>query len=291
MDLIDESPRLSVGSCATLACLLEISAPKPGNVHRDADFEDMTFLDFVISAAVSGPVLEEARQIGVGATILHAVQVTRAAVGTNTNLGTILLLAPLAAVGREEPLEQGLPEILDQLDASQTSSIYEAIRTAHPGGLGRVGQADIHEVAPRQGVCQVMALAADRDRIARQYIDGFANVFQIAAPWIHEAHAGGAPLSQAIVTAFVRMLAHFPDSLIQRKCGKPMAEAASSRADKVLQSGQPGEPAYERALAELDGWLRADGHRRNPGTTADLIAAGLYVLLRENRIPWPIRFY
>ena len=91
--------RLSIGKCATLACLWEVTAPKPGNVYRGADFEDLTFADFLTSAVVVGPIVDQCPQLGVGRTVLSAVQATRRTVGTNTNLGTLLLLAPLAAVG------------------------------------------------------------------------------------------------------------------------------------------------------------------------------------------------
>jgi triphosphoribosyl-dephospho-CoA synthase len=94
------------------------------------------------------------------------------------------------------------------------------------------------------------------------------------------------PLSDSIVHAHVRQLAKTPDSLIARKCGVEIARESADRAAAVLASGAPGDAAYQSALATFDAWLRADGHRRNPGTTADLIAAGLFVLLREGRVNW-----
>ncbi len=79
-------------------------------------------------------------------------------------------------------------------------------------------------------------------------------------------------------------MAHYPDSLIARKCGPDVAAEAAARAAKVLQAGPPPAAAYQQAVADLDFWLRSDGHRRNPGTTADLIAAGLFALLRDEII-------
>src|SRR6185436_20912162 len=99
---------LSIGQCATFACLLEATAPKVGNVHRGADFENLTFTDFMVSAVAIGPVMESARANGVGPTILEAIKATRRLVDTNTNLGMVLLIAPLAAVPREEPLDTGI---------------------------------------------------------------------------------------------------------------------------------------------------------------------------------------
>ena len=106
---------MSIGQCATLACLLEVSAPKPGNVHRGADFEDMTFVDFAVSAVAIAPALDNAVRCGVGRAVLGAIAATRALVPTNTNLGTVLLLAPLAAVPRAAPLQPGVQRILASL--------------------------------------------------------------------------------------------------------------------------------------------------------------------------------
>ena len=83
-----------------------------------------------------------------------------------------------------------------------------------------------------------------------------------------------------------KQIAKHGDSLIARKCGPEIAAEARERAMSVIDAGSPGEASYEQALVDLDSWLRADGHRRNPGTTADLIAAGLFVLLREGRLHW-----
>jgi triphosphoribosyl-dephospho-CoA synthase len=72
-------------------------------------------------------------------------------------------------------------------------------------------------------------------------------------------------------------LAEYPDSLIARKCGSEIAAEASCRAAKALTLRHTFDMAYRSELAEFDAWLRADGHRRNPGTTADLVAATLFV--------------
>ncbi len=137
-----------------------------------------------------------------------------------------------------------------------------------------------------------MGLAADRDLVARQYTNDFADVLTGVSGWIAEGVAREWTLLEAIVHAHLRQMAAVPDSLIQRKCGPDEARQSQQRAAAVLTSGIPGEAAYQRAVADFDTWLRADGHRRNPGTSADMIAAGLFVLLREGRlelqeIAWP----
>lgn len=282
----------SIGQCAALACLLEVAAPKPGNVHRGADFEDLALEDFLASAVAIAPAMNEAVDRSLGATILAAVEATRRAVGRNTNLGTVLLLAPLAKVPRPVPLERGVAAVLRSCGPDDARDVYAAIRLAAPGGLGKVDEYDVAGPAPAD-LLVAMRAAADRDMVARQYAEGFREVLGQAAPWLREATAKTRTLAEAIVHVHVRLMAEHPDTLIARKCGLAMAQEAAGRAARVLAAGSPGEDAYGRALADLDFWLRGDGHRRNPGTTADLIAAALFVGLRDGwidtRSPFCIR--
>jgi triphosphoribosyl-dephospho-CoA synthase len=282
---------ISVGTCTTLACVWEATAPKPGNVYRGADFDDLTYADVLTSASLVGPIVERSAEQGVGATVLAAVEATRSAVGTNTNLGILLLLAPLAVVARDTPLPTGIAGVLRSLTPQDARDVYAAIRLAQPGGLGQVAEADVHDPAPPTiPLVAAMRLAEERDLVARQYTANFEQVF-LAADHLEQSLARGLPLSAAIVHGYLRLLADFPDSLIARKCGPEVAREASDRAAAVLASGEPESADYQAAAAELDFWLRSDGHRRNPGTTADLVATGLFVLLRDERLNWPVRFY
>lgn len=281
-------PVLTVGQCATLACLLEATAPKPGNVHRGADFEDLTFTDFAVSAAAIGPAMERANPSNVGRTVLDAVLATQSLVATNTNLGTVLLLAPLAAVPRDVPVRTGVASILEQLNADDCHLVYEAIRAAQPGGLGQVESMDVRDRPPLD-LLAAMRAAADRDRVARQYVTQFADIFDLSVPWLLDARRSGLNLTTAIVHVQMRLMAEFPDSLIARKCGAAIADQSAGLARAVLDAGPPDGEDYLQALGELDFWLRLDGHRRNPGTTADLIATTLFVALREGQLSPPLR--
>ncbi|NUQ62020.1 MAG: triphosphoribosyl-dephospho-CoA synthase [Pirellulales bacterium] len=275
---------LSTGQCATLACLWEVAAPKPGNVHRGADFDDMVLQDFLASAVAIGPAMDAAVERPLGRTVLAAVEVTRQTAGTNTNLGTVLLLAPLAKVSRELPLREGVVDVLSRLTPADASNVYHAIALAQPGGLGRVDEYDVAEQPPVDLIA-AMQSAAGRDMVARQYAEGFSQVFQCVVPWLKEGIRRGQPVAGAVVHLHVQLMAAFPDSLIARKCGLKIAAESAARAASVLAAGVPGEEDYRRALADLDFWLRSDGHRRNPGTTADLVAAGLFIGLRDNWLP------
>ncbi len=282
------APSLSIGQCATLACLLEVMAAKPGNVHRGADFEDIGLLDFAVSATAIGPAMDDAPRQGVGAAVLQTARLTQNLVQSNTNLGTILLLAPLAAVAADEPLRAGLPGVLAELQPADAAAVYEAIRVAHPSGLGKVAQMDVADAAPPD-LLDAMRHAAERDLVARQYTNGFQEVFDVVTPRLVSGCQNGLPLTAAAIDAHIHLMAEFPDSLIARKCGPGVAALSSRMAAQVLEAGEPQSDAYLRAAADLDFWLRSDGHRRNPGTTADLIAAGLFVGLRERWLVPPFR--
>lgn len=268
-----------------LACqVLEASAPKAGNVHPGASFDDCTWLDFVTSAIVSSPVLARAGEMGVGPCVLEAVRQTRAAVDANTNLGMILLLAPLAAAAVEEASLAVAP-VLASLDDHDARALYQAIALAGPGGLGRVDRGDVEagDVLP---VSQAMALAAERDIIARQYATGFADVFSLAQ-WL-TGEASQRPLDEAIVRAHLHQMSTTPDTLIARKLGSAMAQQAADRAAAVLAAGREKEA---EAMAAFDRWLREDGNRRNPGASADMVAAALFVALRLEKLALPARWH
>lgn len=279
-------PTLSVGQSATLACLLEISAPKPGNVHRGADFEDAGFVDFAASAVAIGPVMDLANDVGVGPTALAAIRATRAVTRTNTNLGTVLLLAPLAASGSARPTPQSVATVLGNLNAGDARDVYQAIQLAQAGGLGKVARLDIRD-APPEDLLQAMAAAADHDLIARQYVNGLREVFELVVPALLEGIQAGWTLNTSIIHTQLLVMSCHSDSLVLRKCGPAIADQLAARAGAILEHANPASPAYIQDLAELDFWMRSDGHRRNPGTTADLIATGLFVLIRDGRLRAP----
>jgi hypothetical protein len=140
---------MSIGQCATLACIMEATAPKPGNVHRGADFSDTTFTDFAVSAALIGPAIESVATEGVGRAVHNAVAATRPFVPTNTNLGMCLLMAPLAAVPRDQRLTSAnVRSVLRSLKPDDCRLVYEAIRLAQPGGLGKAETMDVADQPP-----------------------------------------------------------------------------------------------------------------------------------------------
>ena len=272
----------SLGQMATLACLLEVSAPKPGNVHRGADFEDLTFYDFQTSAVAIGPVFDQAEKYRVGGIVLAALQATQAAVSTNTNLGLTLLMAPLAKTTAFDKVAMQI--VLNDLNAEDAQDVYQAIALAGAGGLGQVESMDVAAAAPAS-LLEAMHAAEDRDLIAAQYGNGFVDLFADAVGPLREKLAVGTILTEAIVETHVQFMSRHPDSLIARKCGVEIAEEAARRAHVVVDAGAQDLDLYVRELSELDFWLRSDGHRRNPGTTADFMGAAIFVGLIEGWLP------
>jgi triphosphoribosyl-dephospho-CoA synthase len=271
----------AVALAASLACVLEASAEKVGNVTPTRRFTDMSFADFVGSAAVLGPAIGEARPGRVGWAIWKAVTAARRVVPTNTHLGVALLLAPIAAawrVQRGEALRRAVSRVLVGLGKADARWAYRAIRAARPGGLGHSAAADVRDT-PAITLREAMALAADRDSIAAEYIGDFRLTFTVALPALRRAMRRRLGLLDTIAHAHLELVATVPDTLIARKRGRAAAEAVSARARSVLRQGGWHTRAGRAAAARLDRWLRRDGNQLNPGTSADLIAAALFVWL------------
>jgi triphosphoribosyl-dephospho-CoA synthase len=271
-----------VAAAAQLACLLEVSAPKPGNVSPGRHFHDTRYEDFLASAVAIGPALAGAGTGPLGATIRAAVGATARWTGSNTNLGIVLLLAPLAraALRRTTPLRDAVRGVLAATTVADAVEVYAAIRQARPGGLGAAAGEDVTGT-PGVTLQAAMALAADRDTVAREYVTGFAVTFEIGAPALRAARRAELDWSDAVVEAYLRVLAAVPDTHIARKLGRAAAEAVSRRAAEVEQAGGVRTGTGRQALALLDAELRSPDNSRNPGTTADLTCAALFVVILE----------
>jgi triphosphoribosyl-dephospho-CoA synthase len=266
-----------------LACLLEVSAAKPGNITPAHDFADTTYADMVRSALALGPVFARRRvlQRRVGELIADGVDATAQVAGANTNLGIVLLFAPLAraAVRRrsDERFRASVLRTLAELDVHDAAAAFAAIARANPGGLGDAPEHDVKAPA-RVSLREAMAAAADRDSIASEYATGYAIVFDTGLSLLNEGLRGGLSTLDAIVSLHVGLLASHPDTLIERKAGAAAARAVSDAAREV-QTGT-------RELVAFDASLRGADNRLNPGTTADLVAGTLLAaLLSGMRLP------
>ncbi|MCE4545464.1 MULTISPECIES: triphosphoribosyl-dephospho-CoA synthase [unclassified Caballeronia] len=262
------------------ACRLDVETMKPGNVSVASAGHGMTSAQFIASAgaAAAGLFTPGAR---VGARILDAVRRTFDAAGCNTNLGIVLLAAPLcAALERIESLDAAswhreTERVLAELDIDDARLAYRAIALANPGGLGDAPEQSVH-AQPTVTLRAAMTLAAGRDSIARQYENGFADIFGAGL----DAAGAVSPSSEhrAMLDAFLAFLCGWPDSHIVRKLGAAVAQSVTRDAAKHRADWRAaGRPAQS---AELDAWdaaLKARGI--NPGTSADLAVATLFVAL------------
>jgi triphosphoribosyl-dephospho-CoA synthase len=274
----------TVAGAAQLACVLEVGAEKPGNITPSHDFADTSYEDMVRSAIAIGPELGRAGERGVGETVLAAVRASRAAARANTNLGIALLLAPLAkAALAGGPLRERLGETLRALDVADARAAYSAIRLAGAGGLEEPVEHDVRS-EPAVGLRDAMASAAARDSIASEYVSDFALTFEAGVPALVAALGDGLAERDAIVELHLRLLADTPDTLIARRRGADAAAHVSSGAGDVLRAGGVRSAAGRRALRSFDATLREPGNALNPGTTADLVTATLFVALLEGML-------
>jgi triphosphoribosyl-dephospho-CoA synthase len=268
---------------AEVACIWEVITRKLGNVHPGADFRDCGTVDFLLSASAIRTIFRWPGHMGTGFLIRRATEETQAKVGTNTNLGIILLLAPLVnAIQWKDSFRSAVQAHLERLTVQDAREVYHAIRIANPGGLGNAPEQDVRN-EPTVTLLEAMKLAADRDMVARQYANGFADVFDFGVPALVDAFAKFGCVEAAIIDSQLRWLAAYPDSLIARKNGVAVAEDVQRRAAEVLKRGI-ATPQGRAAGVALDKHLRSDGNKLNPGTTADLITACLFVALRENKV-------
>jgi triphosphoribosyl-dephospho-CoA synthase len=280
-----------VVAAAQLACLLEASAAKPGNVSPGQPFSDSRYEDYLASAAAIGSALSGSATHSLGSTVRLAVEATGHWTFSNTNLGIVLLLAPLAraalltlgapgaASGLNAPaLRATLRRVLEATSVEDASNVYEAIRQAAPGGLGEVPEQDVaHE--PSVTLYEVMQMAASRDGVAREYATAFETTFEHGVPALERARGDGLSWHDSVVELFLRLLAHAPDTHIARRAGRDRAFAVTESAALAVEAGGVRSAEGRHAVQALDRELRDSQHLTNPGTTADLTTASIFVVL------------
>ncbi len=266
------------------ACLDELQALKPGNIHIFADGHDMNISHFISSAEVSAPVLCQSN-VSVGARILTAVQATQQAVSMNTNLGIILLCAPLVHtaaqfVGQPLPdpaaLKESLQITLKSLTVEDSQAAAQAIVLASPAGLGERRELDVQTV-PEVSLLALMQAAQDEDRIAQQYANGYADLFGFGLECLQSGLYQWEQPAWATTWLYLNFLSAFEDTHLTRKYGVDVANNVMLEAQKVRQRcQQEGHPKYlKRALLDWDQSLKA--RRLNPGTSADLTVTTLLI--------------
>jgi triphosphoribosyl-dephospho-CoA synthase len=279
---VSASTPKDIAAAFIASCQDEIEAPKPGNVHAFAGGHDMEPRHFLDSARAAAPAIA-APGARVGTRIRNSVEATFEAVEINTNLGIILLCAPLARAAEmmAGDLRAALAGTLKDLDPGDARDVYAAIARAAPGGLGRAARYDVHEAAPAS-LIDAMGEAAERDMVARQYVADFADVFETGLPVAAKTPRQG---NSAALSVYLAFLSRFPDTHILRKYGPDVAKAVMREAQTFAAraQGEAGSAAFIADLLAFDTRLKAK--RINPGTSADLTVATLFAARLSGVLP------
>jgi triphosphoribosyl-dephospho-CoA synthase len=270
---------------AELALLLEVTGtPKPGNVDRHREYDDLRFEHFMAGAVGSTRGLNLAQQ---GAAVGRAFE--RSVVGMaeqsagNTQFGALLLLVPLVRAASDEDRTlspEGVNEIIEATTVDDACDFYRAFE--HVGVAVDDPPSGLEALDVRQGtqaeptlrdreltLLDVMQLSADVDGVAREWMEGFQRSFA-AAEWIEE---NDGPVPDRASDAFLRLLAEEPDTFIVKQHDQTTAEEATERVQETLDGERdPDMLAEEFVQQDI-----------NPGTTADLTAAALFIAL-ERRV-------
>lgn len=257
------------------ACLAELEALKPGNVHIFADGHGMQVQDFIASAEVSAPALCDDQAYGyrvLGQRILQALQATQAKVGCNTNLGIVLLAAPVVQARLQYPqlsLQASLCQVLQQTTVEDAALVYEGIRLVSPAGMGQRDEHDVSQ-APQITLLQAMQLASPNDMVARQYFHAYAKIFSTVMPLYEACSQRWGRSAWALTAVYLYWLSSEPDSHISRKYGAHLASeiqhVASDHYTAFIALENPKH--YMPVLLQWDTDLKLAGI--NPGTSADL---------------------
>jgi triphosphoribosyl-dephospho-CoA synthase len=306
-----------VSQCLQLAILLEVSAcPKPGNIHRAADFQNTRYEHFLASAAAITPHLRQAadrglltreekislREIGIGKIIEGSVRsVNKWQNGGNTIFGSIILLSPIAVAAgitlNEQDfslrnLRENLREVIMSTTTLDAINVYNAIEIAKPGGLGKAPNLDATDPKSKNVILKekitlydVFKIAVKYDSIAAEWVNNYPITFDIGYPFFSKTIKETEDVNTSIVHTFLRILSEVPDTLIARKISLSKAKEVSTRAMQILESGGLMTAKGKKNLEKFDIELRDPGHKLNPGTTADIVTAVLAISILNGYRP------
>ncbi len=279
-----------IAKIAQIASALEVSGyPKPGNVHRTRDYDDMVFEDFVISGIVIGDTIRKAttdvdvENPQLGRYILEAVDETDRWIKNNTNLGIVMMITPIAAAAAIsddfDEIRPNIVKLMANTSVDDACDLYDAINIADAGGMGDQDEYDVasdnakNELREnKQTMYDVLKISAPWDMLAREMTSDMPAVFEIGYPTYHKLKEEKS-LNDACVLTFLTILSQVPDTLISRKYGSDEAMKISLMTRDLLKLRDADD--FDVKLQEFDDYLFENHY--NPGTTADLTAASIFV--------------
>ena len=265
-------------SAYLFSCKKDIELIKPGNVNLLSSHKDTKAQDYLDSAILSSKELFN-QNYSLGKRILESVNVTRSQVNVNTNLGIILLCAPVIQSYidfNNLDLREGIKKTLSTTSIKDTHDLCAAINISSPGGLG---DSDMYDTGsyPNASIKQIMDYSQEYDRISYQYSHNFSDIFDFIIPKLEFLNQRHESLDITLSLLFIEILAKIPDSHISRKFGDKIAKKTSNNAHDLLKIlDREHDPDYlAKALNNLDYEYKKKGI--NPGTTADLLVASLMI--------------
>lgn len=287
-----------IAKLAQLASVLEVSGyPKPGNVHRTRNYDDMVFEDFIISGVVIGNTMEEvasqAKSLDepsgaeLGKYILQSVSETDKWIANNTNLGIMMMCIPIAAAASIsdsfDEIQENIAKLMDATTVDDACNLYDAINIADAGGMGDQDEFDVMSEkakdelrANNQTMFDVLKISAGWDRLANELTSKMPVCFDIGFPCFINVWNNCKDvdvINKATVLTFMTILSEIPDTLISRKYGDEIAQSVSDKAKEVLSFKDDCD--FKEKLLEFDDYLYENKY--NPGTTADLTAASIFL--------------
>lgn len=279
-----------IAKIAQIASALEVSGyPKPGNVHRTRDYDDMEFEDFVISGIVIGDTIREAcadvdvENPELGKYILQAVAETDRWIKNNTNLGIVMMTTPIAVAAAIsdsfDDIRENIKLLMGNTSVDDACALYDAINIADAGGMGDQDEYDVASDNAKQELrdnnqtmYDVLKISAPWDMLAREMTSDMPAVFEIGYPTYHKLREEKTK-NEACLLTFLTILSHVPDTLISRKYGDEEALKISLMTRDLLKMRD--SPDFMDTIKEFDDYLY--DNKYNPGTTADLTAASIFV--------------
>jgi len=296
-----------ISRCLELAILLEVSGyPKPGNVHRTADFPETRYEHFLASAVAVVPAFRRAaaqgikvsdkeiapEEIGLGSAIKDAVErMLESQSGGNTLLGAIIMLVPIAAAAGMtgdnvslSELRRNLKTVVEASTPDDAIAVYDAIALVNPGGLNSSKKLDVRDPDSKRKILEegitlldTFKIASSYDSVAAEWTNNYPITFDIGYPYLVNQLKETGDINTSTVNTFLKILAEVPDTFISRKVGQTKAENISAEAAKVLEAGGLATEKGKKLLMEFDAKLRDPKHNLSPGTTADITEAVLAI--------------
>ena len=292
-----------IAKIAQMASVLEVSGhPKPGNVHRTQDFEDMVFEDFLLSGIAIGDTMKKAAILGrkyeekpskikLGELIKEAVLETNKWVKINTNLGIIMLLTPISAaagcIHDFKDLRMKIHELMTSTTPQDAVDLYEAINLAQAGGMGEREELDVSSADAQEDLLenditmfQVLDISASWDDLAYEVTHQYPVSFEVGYP-TYKGLRGKYGINQATVQTFLTILSTKPDTLIKRKYNETVSEKVQTDARIILDKGGILTEEGRVLISKFDQDLMKNKY--NPGTTADFTASSIMIALLDER--------